>query len=198
MCTHHEERTLSRRGVLLRGGALAALGLIPAVSCARPATAGTDEARTEPLTARARHGARAANSGRWAKPLSANHPVSAEYGIKGDWLAGRHTGIDFAVDTGTPVYAVGPGAVDIAGNYGDYGKAVLMRMDDGHFVLFAHLSKVSVKRGARVSGGSRLGSSGASGRASGPHLHFEVRTTREYGTDINPTKYLAERGIQLA
>lgn len=203
MCTHHGEQPLSRRGMLLRGGALAALGLIPALGCAKSANAGAGDARTDTLSARAQGGPgpavapEAAPGGRWARPLTARHPVSAAYGIKGDWLAGHHTGVDFAVKTGTPVYSVGPGTVDIAGDQGDYGKSVLVRMDDGHFILYAHLSVVSVQRAGRVSGGTRLGSTGASGRVTGPHLHFEVRTTRHYGTDINPTTYLAERGIKL-
>lgn len=212
MCMHHEEeqssqgvlsgttqggdQPLSRRGMLLRGGALAAMGLIPALGCARQASAGSGEVRQDALSAKEKAN-RAAPGGRWARPLGTNHPVSAAYGIKGDWLAGYHTGIDFAVNTGTPVYSVGPGTVDISGPQGDYGRAVMVRMDDGHFILYAHLSSASVKVGRRVSGGARLGSSGATGRASGPHLHFEVRTTRNYGTDINPTRYLAARGIQL-
>lgn len=211
MCTHHEEeqgsqralthaqsgdRQLTRRGMLLRGGALAALGLIPALGCARQASAGSGEAETDTLSAKEK-AERAAPGGRWARPLGTRRPVSAAYGIKGDWLAGYHTGIDFAINTGTPVYSVGPGTVDIAGPQGDYGRSAMIRMDDGHFILYAHLSALSVKVGGRVTGGTRLGSSGASGRVSGPHLHFEVRTTRNYGTDINPTSYLAARGVQL-
>lgn len=212
MCTHHEEepgsrqaltesqrveRQLTRRGMLLRGGALAALGLLPALGCAQQASAGSSEARSRTLSG-TRHAERAARGARWARPLGTRQPVSARYGVKGDWLAGYHTGIDFAINTGTPVYSVGPGTVDIAGPQGDYGRSAMIRMDDGHFILYAHLSVLSVKVGARVNGGTRLGDSGASGRVSGPHLHFEVRTTRNYGTDINPTSYLSARGVRLS
>ncbi|MCK1798552.1 M23 family metallopeptidase [Streptomyces sp. XM4193] len=199
MCTHHEEPSLSRRGMLLRGGALAALGLLPALGCVKSASAGPGEPMNRPLraTAAGGPGPQAAPGGRWARPLTEQHAISAAYGIEGDWLAGRHTGIDFAVDTGTPLFSVGPGTVDIAGDQGDYGKAVLVRMDDGHFILYAHMSSLQVSRGGRVTGGSRLGNTGASGRVSGPHLHFEVRTTRNYGTDIDPTKYLAARGVRI-
>ena len=211
MCMHHEEepgsqraltdaqsgsQQLTRRGMLLRGGALAALGLAPALGCAQQASAGSDEARRDTLSG-TRRAERAAPGGRWARPLGTRHPVSAAYGVKGDWLAGYHTGIDFAINTGTPVYSVGPGTVEIAGRQGDYGRSAMIRMDDGHFILYAHLSALSVRVGGRVNGGTRLGNSGASGRVSGPHLHFEVRTTRNYGTDINPKNYLAARGVSL-
>lgn len=193
MCTPREdERTaLSRRGVL-RGGALAALALVPVLGGAQQAAAGTAGAdRARPW------GTAAGAPGTWSAPLAAAYPVSAGYGVAGDWLAGHHTGIDFAVPSGTRVSGIGPGTVDLAREYGDYGNAVVVRMDDGHFVLFAHLSRTAVKPGERVGAGDRLGDSGATGRVTGPHLHFEVRTTRHYRTDIDPVAYLAARGVRL-
>ncbi|MBW1603115.1 M23 family metallopeptidase [Streptomyces sp. JJ66] len=133
----------------------------------------------------------------YARPLAGNPRVTAAYGIPGDWLAGRHTGVDFAVDSGTAVHAVGTGTVDIAGEQGDYGEAVVIRLNDGHFALCAHLSACEVRAGQKVTGGDRIGASGATGRVSGPHLHFEVRTSREYGTDIDPLKFLADRGVPV-
>ncbi|MEE1928192.1 M23 family metallopeptidase [Streptomyces sp. TRM 70351] len=168
-------REPTRRGVL-RGTALAALGLAPALGAATAASAAGPP---------------------WARPLAGGHRVSAAYGVPGDWEAGHHTGIDFAVASGTPVYSVGRGTVDIAGTQGDYGEAVVVRMDDGHFVLYAHLSRVLVAAGERVHGGERIGKTGATGRVTGPHLHFEVRASRDYGTDVDPVAYLARRGVVL-
>ncbi|MFF8643510.1 M23 family metallopeptidase [Streptomyces sp. NPDC015345] len=135
--------------------------------------------------------------GRYTLPLRRGFRVSARYGIRGDWLAGHHTGIDLAVPTGTPVYAVSAGVVVLARRSGQYGKAVTVRMRDGHYAVFAHLSRIKVRQGARIRAGARIGSSGATGRATGPHLHLEIRARRGYGSDIDPVRYLARRGAPL-
>ncbi|THA26279.1 M23 family metallopeptidase [Streptomyces sp. RKND-216] len=132
----------------------------------------------------------------WASPVTGS-TVSAPYGIRGDWAAGHHTGVDFAVPVGTPVHSVGSGKVVFAGRSGAYGKAVTVRMDDGKYTLFAHLSKIDVEEGDRVKAGTVLGESGNTGRSTGPHLHFEVREGRDYGTDVNPVAYLEERGVEV-
>ncbi|MGW6060278.1 M23 family metallopeptidase [Streptomyces sp. NPDC055189] len=134
---------------------------------------------------------------RFTLPLRRRYRVSARYGVRGDWAAGHHTGIDLAVPKGTAVHAVGSGTVVLARWSGAYGKAVTVRMRDGHYAVYAHLSRISVRRGARVGTGDRLGRSGATGRATGPHLHLEIRSRRGYGSDINPVRYLAKRGARL-
>lgn len=133
---------------------------------------------------------------RWAAPVTRS-PVSAAYGVAGSWAAGHHTGIDFAVPVNTPVHAIGEGTVLHAGWAGDYGNLVEVRMPDGHHALYAHLSRLFVTPGTVVSPGAVLGSSGNTGRSSGPHLHFEIRSGPGYGTDIDPRAYLAERGVHL-
>lgn len=130
-------------------------------------------------------------------PIRRRFRVSARYGVRGNWLAGHHTGIDLAVPTGTPVHAVGGGTVVLARWSGAYGKAVTVRLRDGHYAVYAHLSRISVRQGSRIGTGDRIGSSGSTGRATGPHLHLEIRAKRGYGTDVNPVKYLARRGAQL-
>jgi len=70
-------------------------------------------------------------------------------------------------------------------------------MADGRYVLYAHLDRMAVAAGDRVEGGTRIGDSGNTGNSTGPHLHFEVRTGTDYGTDIDPVEYLAEHGIVL-
>ncbi|HZG04819.1 MAG TPA: M23 family metallopeptidase [Streptomyces sp.] len=182
--------TPDRRGLVLRGAALAALGITPFLAGERRAPGGDAVPAAYPWTARAA-------AGHWARPVAGDYRVTAAYGIPGNWQAGRHTGIDFAMPVGTPVYSVGSGTVVFAGRSGAYGKAATIRMDDDHYTLFAHLSELSVRTGDRVRAGSRVGSSGATGRVTGPHLHFEVRTGRGYGSDVDPVAYLARRGVQL-
>lgn len=160
---------------------------------AAPATGARDDAaadRASPGTARA--------AAPWSRPVALRGvKVSQRWGIRGNWAAGHHTGIDLAVPTGTPVRSVGPGTVVFAGTSGDYGKAVTIRMTDGKYTLFAHMSTVAVKRGQRVNPGTWLGRSGNTGRSTGPHLHFEVRAKRGYGSDIDPVRYLAGHGVRL-
>lgn len=135
----------------------------------------------------------------WVGPTvePAHPPISEEYGVPGDWQAGHHTGVDFAVPSGTPLQSVGPGKVTLAGIAGAYGNAVTVHMKDGKYVLFAHLSKISVRVGQWVKARTSIGESGNSGRTTGPHLHFEVRTHRGYGSDIDPVAYLARRGVRM-
>ncbi|WP_425834082.1 M23 family metallopeptidase [Streptomyces fractus] len=130
-------------------------------------------------------------------PLRRRFRVSKGYGARGKWLAGRHTGIDLAVPRGTPVYAVRAGTVVLAGRSGDYGKAVTIRMSDGHYVVYGHLDRIRTRKGARVSAGTRIADSGNTGHSSGPHLHLEIRARRGYGSDVSPVAYLARHGVHL-
>ncbi|WP_438310236.1 transglycosylase family protein [Streptomyces sp. HUAS TT3] len=113
------------------------------------------------------------------------------------WSSGYHTGVDFPVATGTAVKAVGPGEVVSAGWAGAYGYQVVIRHSDGRYSQYAHLSALGVKEGQQVSGGQRIGRSGSTGNSSGPHLHFEIRTTAGYGSDIDPLKYLRAHGAGI-
>lgn len=142
-------------------------------------------------------GAQAKPTGRYTRPLRRRYRVTSRYGVRGNWAAGHHTGIDLGVPHGTPVYAVTSGVVVLARWSGAYGKAVTVRMPDKRYVLFAHLSRISVRQGQRIRTGARIGYSGATGRATGPHLHLEIRARRGYGSDINPVSYLARRGVRL-
>ncbi|MFM9370516.1 M23 family metallopeptidase [Streptomyces sp. Da 82-17] len=133
----------------------------------------------------------------WARPLTRRYRITTGYRVRGNWLAGYHTGVDLAVPQGTPVWSVAQGVVVLARWSGAYGKAVTVRMRDGRYVLYAHLSRINVRAGARVFAGQRIGSSGNTGRSTGPHLHLEIRARRGYGSDINPISYLAKRGIRI-
>ncbi|MCT9081673.1 M23 family metallopeptidase [Streptomyces fulvoviolaceus] len=133
----------------------------------------------------------------WSRPIRRRARVTMRYRVRGNWLVGYHTGIDLAVPKGTPVYSVGSGTVVLARWSGSYGKAVTIKMRDSRYVLYAHLSRISVTRGSKVRAGTRIGSSGSTGRSTGPHLHFEVRARRQYGSDVDPAKYLARHGLRL-
>ncbi|WP_042802347.1 M23 family metallopeptidase, partial [Streptomyces sp. C] len=103
----------------------------------------------------------------------------------------------FPVPTGTSVKAVGPGTVESAGWAGAYGYQVVIKHSDGRYSQYAHLSALGVKAGQQVSGGQRIGRSGSTGNSSGPHLHFEMRSAPGYGSDIDPLKYLRNKGVGI-
>jgi murein DD-endopeptidase MepM/ murein hydrolase activator NlpD len=65
------------------------------------------------------------------------------------------------------------------------------------YTQYGHLSAITVKVGQHVRTGQRIGRSGATGNATGPHLHFEVRTGPDYGSDVNPLAYLREHGVTV-
>ena len=89
------------------------------------------------------------------------------------WRA--HLGTDFAAATGTPARTVGDGTVEFAGVQGGYGNVVFIRHRNGNETVYAHLSKINVKVGQSVSQGQTIGLVGATGWATGAHLHFEIR-----------------------
>lgn len=139
-----------------------------------------------------------ATSADWSAPIRAHFWISEAYGVKNaGYAAGHHTGVDLAVPTGTSVYSVGDGTVVDAGWGGDYGNYIQIHMSDGRYTLYAHLSVLDAHVGEDVHAGELIAKSGATGNVTGPHLHFEVRTTSVYGSDINPVTYLADHGIHI-
>ncbi|WP_406064578.1 M23 family metallopeptidase [Streptomyces sp. NBC_01077] len=132
----------------------------------------------------------------WTAPVS-SFVYTGYYGQRGSWSKGYHTGQDFAVPTGTTVRSVGPGRVVTAGYGRSYGYEVVIRHPDGRYTQYAHLSRIDVSPGQSVSAGRRIARSGATGRVTGPHLHFEVRTTPYFGSDINPLAYLRGHGVTV-
>ncbi|GAB2899921.1 M23 family metallopeptidase [Streptomyces mayteni] len=124
--------------------------------------------------------------------------IGTAYGVAGSmWSSGHHTGADFPVASGTEVVAVTSGQVVSAGTVNAYGNEVIIRHDDGRYSQYAHLSSISVGVGQSVSAGDPIGLSGSTGNSTGPHLHFEVRTSPEYGSDIDPIAYLRENGVTI-
>jgi len=103
------------------------------------------------------------------------HPIAKA------WRA--HQGIDYAAPTGTRVRAVGGAAVEYAGPRGGYGNTVILRHPGQYSTVYAHLSRIAVKRGARVEQNDTIGFVGQTGWATGPHLHYEFRVN---GQSRNP------------
>jgi len=89
------------------------------------------------------------------------------------WRA--HLGTDFAASTGTPARTVGDGVVEFAGVQNGYGNVIFVKHRNNTETVYAHLSKILVRRGQNVTQGDTIGLVGSSGWATGPHLHFEVR-----------------------
>jgi murein DD-endopeptidase MepM/ murein hydrolase activator NlpD len=144
-----------------------------------------------------RSAARAALHNGWMKPVG-DAPVGTGYKASGSmWSSGSHTGVDFLVGSGTPVHAVAAGTVVSAGWDGSYGNDVIIRHADGKYTLYGHLSRPVVSAGQTVKEGQQIGVSGATGNATGPHLHFEVRTTPDYGSDIDPVAYMRTHGVTI-
>jgi len=101
-----------------------------------------------------------------------------------------HTGIDFPVAYGTRVGAAGVGITEFAGwNSGGYGNLVVVRHRLGYTTWYAHLSSITTWVGENVTGGTRLGYVGSTGRSTGPHLHFELRKN---AVPIDPLPYLLQ------
>ncbi|MGW0911094.1 LysM peptidoglycan-binding domain-containing M23 family metallopeptidase [Streptomyces sp. NPDC002784] len=137
------------------------------------------------------------SAGGFSSPVS-GAGVGTAYKVAGSmWSSGYHTGVDFVVPTGTSLKAVGAGTVVSAGWAGAYGNQVVIQLADGHYAQYAHLSSLSVSSGQSVTAGQQVGLSGSTGNSTGPHLHFEIRTTPDYGSDVDPVAYLRAKGVSV-
>jgi murein DD-endopeptidase MepM/ murein hydrolase activator NlpD len=107
-----------------------------------------------------------------------------------------HRGIDFGAATGTPIMAAGDGVVEKAGAQGGYGNLVLLRHNATYETAYAHMSRFAagIKPGAHVRQGQVIGYVGATGLATGPHLHYEVRINRD---QVNPLSIKMMPGPKL-
>ena len=117
--------------------------------------------------------------------------LTSPFGYRSDPILGigkRHTGMDFACDPGNPIYAVGDGTViKAAHEHAGYGNHIEIDHGFGYVTRYAHMSRLDVVEGQKVSRGDFLGLSGRSGRVTGPHLHFEVIYRKDY---VNPALYM--------
>ncbi|MFD5101288.1 M23 family metallopeptidase [Streptomyces albidochromogenes] len=113
------------------------------------------------------------------------------------WSSGSHSGVDFRAASGSSVVSVGAGTVVEAGWGGAYGNNIVIRMNDGTYTQYGHLSSIGVSVGQAVTSGQQIGVSGSTGNSTGPHLHFEARTSPEYGSDMDPVAYLRAHGVNV-
>lgn len=126
-----------------------------------------------------------AATGKFARPVSGGY-VSSSFGNRS---RGYHTGIDWALSYGTPIYASDGGTVTSSGWGGGYGKMIKINHGNGYETLYAHCSKLVVTSGKKVAKGQLIGYVGSTGNSTGPHLHFEIRKNGSY---LNPAKYCGE------
>ncbi|WP_410878900.1 M23 family metallopeptidase [Myroides sp. DW712] len=123
------------------------------------------------------------------KNESLKHMASG-YGYRSDpftKIKKFHSGMDFSVNIGTPIYATGDGRVTRANNQlSGYGNLIELEHGYGYQTRYAHLSKYNVKQGQLVKRGDIIGFAGSTGRSSGPHLHYEVHYK---GSPVNPLNY---------
>ena len=115
-------------------------------------------------------------------------PMTSGYGLRlrGTW-PDVHRGVDLAVPSGTPVQAMAGGRVRFAGVMSGLGNVVWLDHGATILTVYAHLSTIHVRTGARVDGGDVVGLSGASGDVTAPHLHFEVW---RWGRAVDPVPLL--------
>lgn len=122
--------------------------------------------------------------------------LSAGYGTRSDPFTGErdfHPGLDISADKGTPILATAAGKVELAAPSGDYGNLVVIDHGYGIVTRYGHLSRFAVWQGRDVKRGDILGYVGATGRATGPHLHYEVLAN---GKLINPLQLLVGKSSQ--
>lgn len=129
-------------------------------------------------------------------PLSKSSPgynyITSYYGNRQVPIAGAtsdHRAIDIGVPTGTPVLSAGNGIVISTGYNSARGYFIIIKHADNLYTLYQHLSKILVSKGQTVSTGKTIAKSGSSGVGTGPHLHFEVRKSQYYGSEVNPLDY---------
>ncbi|MGW5636160.1 M23 family metallopeptidase [Streptomyces sp. NPDC003832] len=187
---------------------------IDAQAAAQQQAAVEAEARQQAQEAARERAAEAAEEARQAKERAAREaerkrlntfvsPISGSYvstGYKAGgavWSSGSHTGVDFHASSGTAVRSVGTGTVVEAGWGGAYGNQIVIKMHDGTYTQYGHLSSVGVSVGQSVTPGQQIGLSGATGNVTGAHLHFEARTSMEYGSDLDPVAYLRAHGVNV-
>nr|WTB32002.1 M23 family metallopeptidase [Streptomyces sp. NBC_00830] len=149
--------------------------------------------------AEAKKAARLATS--WEAPVS-HYKLSASFGNDGSRWAHKHSGQDFAVPIGTRVEAAHSGVVVKAGPNGGgdgpaYGNAIVIKHGNGTYSQYAHLSQINVHIGQAVEKGQKIALSGNTGNSSGPHLHFEIRNTANYGSAVNPVAFLYKQGVTV-
>ncbi|UYM03889.1 M23 family metallopeptidase [Solicola gregarius] len=136
--------------------------------------------------------ARATADGQWVLPV-AGYTLTATFGETSQYWSTVHTGLDFAAPSGTPIVAVSSGTITSTGYDGAYGNKTVLTLDDGTEIWFCHQTSISVSSGQAVSPGDQIGTVGATGNVTGPHLHLEVRPGG--GDPVDPYTALQDHGV---
>ncbi len=136
-------------------------------------------------------------------PISCNYTITSNYGTRTDPITGivdKHTGIDISGIHHTEILAVSDGEVTFAGVQNGFGNCIeIKHVVNGETIysFYAHLSKINVKSGDKVTQGKVIGLEGGDpetdpnpGNSTGHHLHFEIRNASGYRNDVDPTKYI--------
>lgn len=126
--------------------------------------------------------------------------LSSGFGMRHHPILGytkMHRGVDFAAPSGTPIMAAGDGVVESAGYSSSYGNLVVLHHNGTYETAYAHMSHIArgIRPGQRIHQGQLIGYVGATGRATGPHLHYEIRI---HGDAVNPMSVKMQPGRQLA
>ncbi|MFI6015922.1 M23 family metallopeptidase [Streptomyces sp. NPDC051243] len=137
----------------------------------------------------------------WVSPVK-KYTKTASFAQAGGMWQSTHSGQDFAVPSGTQVVAAHGGTVVKAGGNGAgdgpaYGNAIVIKHGNGTFSQYAHLSRIDVKIGQVVKTGQNIARSGNTGNSSGPHLHFEIRQTPNFGSAVDPVAFLRAKGLKI-
>lgn len=139
----------------------------------------------------------AAPSSGWANPLP-GACITDTFGYHA-WRGYVHQGTDIGADTGTPIRAAAGGQVTRSGwIWSGYGISVTIAHDGGWSTHYAHMSRTAVGYGVWVAAGQVIGYVGSTGQVTGPHLHFEVASSRAVlGAQIDPVPFMRARGVWL-
>lgn len=126
--------------------------------------------------------------------------ITSGFGVRNHPILGftkMHKGIDFGVPTGTPIQAAGDGVIEMAGPYSSYGNYVRIRHSNNYATAYAHMSRIApgMRNGKRVTQGQIIGFVGSTGRATGPHLHYEVLVG---ANQVNPLSVKMPTNVKLA
>ncbi|MEM8771651.1 MAG: M23 family metallopeptidase [Pseudomonadota bacterium] len=125
-----------------------------------------------------------------SSPLTVTRRFTSGFGIRRDPINGRHSshhGVDFAAPWASPVTATAAGVIKFAGTRSGFGRIVEIDHGNGFVTRYAHMSRISVKRGQKVSLHDKVGELGSSGRSTGPHVHYEVLYKKR---PLNPRRFI--------
>jgi len=150
-------------------------------------------------TAAVGQGSPGAGSAGWVVPLAVTWVETSPFGYRVNPISGvneLHSGLDMAAPTGSQVLAAAAGQVTVATDLGNrsYGRYVKISHPDGIDTIYGHMSQILVHEGQTVTAGQVIGLVGATGNATGPHLHFEVRVNAQ---PVDPIPFMSSHGVIL-